>query len=384
MSDGPTAALDVLHVTNWYAGAWESGGVARYSYEVTRRLAASHDVTVFTTDAFRTDTPTERPTDVDGVETYYFRNASTWLAENLLIPTPYELLATLWRRIDDFDVVHIHEHRSPTAAAVARAARRAGVPYLIQPHGSLPSDTGRRRLNQLFDHIVGDRILQDAAGYLALHETEAEQLAAHPSMRTTAVEIVGNGFAPPTETDPESAADFRAATGIDPDAPTALYVGRLAERKGVDELVRAADHRPDYEFLVIGPDHGLGDELVTLAADRDNVHILGFVPENRKLAAYRHADAFVLPTRTGEGLPTAVLEALYYGCPVVATPEANVGFLTDYGVGRIVRGDATAFAAAVETVVESETAATRPVIEQEFSWDGIVADLEAVYADVIE
>ncbi len=42
-----------------------------------------------------------------------------------------------------------------------------------------------------------------------------------------------------------------------------------------------------------------------------------------KEAAYRHADAFVIPS-TSEGMPTVVLEAWAYNLPVLMTPQCNL------------------------------------------------------------
>ncbi|MGB4611829.1 MAG: LPS biosynthesis protein, partial [Methanothermobacter thermautotrophicus] len=65
---------------------------------------------------------------VDGIRTYYFRDLSMYLAGNMNLPVPHKLPYVAWREIREFDVVHIHEHRTFLAAVVATLASRAGVP----------------------------------------------------------------------------------------------------------------------------------------------------------------------------------------------------------------------------------------------------------------
>ena len=69
--------MKVLQVTPFFKPSWESGGVARAAYEISRRLqAAGHDVTVYTTNrsTYPTGLPTNRPLDVEGMKVYEVAN----------------------------------------------------------------------------------------------------------------------------------------------------------------------------------------------------------------------------------------------------------------------------------------------------------------------
>lgn len=88
------------------------------------------------------------------------------------------------------------------------------------------------------------------------------------------------------------------------------------------------------------------DDLITFA---------GFIPQARLHEWYRAGRfaAVVLSSRAAsdremEGVPSALIEAMAFGVPVVATDSGSIGELLDAGVGRLVKaGDCGALAAAL-------------------------------------
>jgi glycosyltransferase involved in cell wall biosynthesis len=116
---------------------------------------------------------------------------------------------------------------------------------------------------------------------------------------------------------------------------TALCLGRLVPIKGLDDAVRAIARRPDAELLVAGsgPERQRLESLA--AATGARVRFTGHVEGERKRLLLRAADAFVLPSveEAGrrEGLPTALLEAMAAGLPVVATRTGGVPELVREG-----------------------------------------------------
>ena len=87
---------------------------------------------------------------------------------------------TLYRTIDTYDLVHIHWLYNFSCIAAARAALASGVPYVIQPHGSL--DPHFRKKNRLIKQVymatVGWPLLQKAAA-VVFDTPEEGQLASY-------------------------------------------------------------------------------------------------------------------------------------------------------------------------------------------------------------
>ncbi len=126
---------------------------------------------------------------------------------------------------------------------------------------------------------------------------------------------------------------------------TILTVARLdaAERlKGVDEVLQAlgavAREVPDIAYVIAGD----GTDRARLEAEArarglaDRVIFAGHVDEDEKLALYRLADAYVMPSR-GEGFGIVYLEAMACGLPVVASRlDAGREVLRDGALGIVV------------------------------------------------
>ncbi len=211
------------------------------------------------------------------------------------------------------DVFHVHVGFGRENFDGARAARRAGVPVVVQTQ-HLPwllRDTRKRR-----PYFSG---LREVDRLIAVSEAQRrtyEDIGVPPELFTT----VPNGIRPRGAGPGRAAA--RAALGLDPEAPVVMSVGRLVAMKGQRHLVAAvpelAARFPGLAVVVIGAGHaheGLREQAAALGV-ADAVCLPGHRADARQLLDA--ADVFVLPSLK-EGMPLAVLEAMDAGLPVVAT-----------------------------------------------------------------
>jgi rhamnosyl/mannosyltransferase len=109
-----------------------------------------------------------------------------------------------------------------------------------------------------------------------------------------------------------------------------LALGRLVPVKGIDVLLRASRNRP-WTLLIAGD----GPERTRWEAEarrlRVDARFFGEVAGAQKRLLLTAADAFALPSRVlasgrSEGAPVALLEAMSFGLPSVAS---SVGGVTD-------------------------------------------------------
>lgn len=112
------------------------------------------------------------------------------------------------------------------------------------------------------------------------------------------------------------------------DKKVVLFVGRLAEKKGVTYLLEAMVEI-DALLVVVG-DGPLREELKAQAeAIKEKVVFLGAKTHDELRIIYASADIFVCPSVTGkdgaqEGLGLVILEAMASGVPVVASRSGGI------------------------------------------------------------
>lgn len=119
--------------------------------------------------------------------------------------------------------------------------------------------------------------------------------------------------------------------------PLVLFVGRLDEVKGVPLLLSAAreviDAVPEAQFMLIGPrhhtlSHSTLERLISNLHLTSNVRILGHIPRVQLSAWYQQASLCVVPSYY-ETFGISALEAMSFGCPVVATRAGALPELID-------------------------------------------------------
>jgi glycosyltransferase involved in cell wall biosynthesis len=146
-------------------------------------------------------------------------------------------------------------------------------------------------------------------------------------------------------------------------APTAqaeptdiIVVGNLVPKKRIELVLDCAARRPDLSFAVYGdgPERGRLESFRSQAG-LANVSFHGTVPIERIHSAMHCARLF-LNVSQFEGSPTAALEAMACGLPVVLTPSNDYSALVQAGENGIVtRGwDADEIIAAIDRCLADE------------------------------
>lgn len=116
-----------------------------------------------------------------------------------------------------------------------------------------------------------------------------------------------------------------------------LFIGRLAQQKGVDVLFRAfikiANEIPESKLILVGdgPFRDFMQKMVENSGIGDRIILVGFVPHSEIVKYLHNASVFVLPSLF-EGLPNALLQAMAAGLPCIAT---NVGGIPDILIDKV-------------------------------------------------
>ena len=157
--------------------------------------------------------------------------------------------------------------------------------------------------------------------------------------------------------------EFRKTHGLTDRDWVALFVGRLANDKGIRELLAAwrivVERAPRARLCIVGPVEDV-DPSVLRSAERlsETVRLAG--PHRNIEQVYPAADVLVLPTYR-EGFSNVLLEAAAMGVPRIASAvDGCTDAVEDGQTGALVPPrDAAALAAAILHYYEDPTTATR-------------------------
>lgn len=221
----------------------------------------------------------------------------------------------LRRQVPASDIVHANGLWTRPTLYPAWAARRAGVPLVCSPRGTLSPIALRRSAyrKRLFWALAQHSAVNQAA---LLHATSEQEY----------LDIRAFGLRQPVAVIPN---------GIDvPSAPVAwrrsarrrlLYLGRIHPIKGLENLLRAwgeaAQSHPDWELRLVGPgsdSYVAGLKSLIAELDLDRVSFAGPSYGEKKATEYQNAELYVLPSFS-ENFGISVAEALAHGLPVITT-----------------------------------------------------------------
>lgn len=269
--------------------------------------------------------------------------------------------ATIWsrsaaRRVSDAlrehgsQIVHVHNTFLAASPSVYAAAATHGIPVVQTLHNYrlfCPSGTAFRDAHACTD-CLGRSIAWPAVVHACYRGSRAQSalvsatLAVHRGLGTFSrridafvvltafqrnmmvaaglpegrIRIVPNFFEPDPGVGSESRAGF-------------LYVGRLAEEKGIPALLDAAGLEPG---LVRVAGAGPLAPVVRRAASAGYVDYLGELDHDSVVQEMRRAWALVVPSIWFEGFPLVVLEAYATATPVIASGIGSLAEIVQDGV----------------------------------------------------
>jgi len=236
-----------------------------------------------------------------------------------------------------YDAVIVQGLWQYSSFGVRRALRGTPTPYFVFPHGMLDPWFMRtyplKHLKKLLYWPWAEyRVLRDAAAVLFTSEEE-RRLARESFWPYRCNEVVVNYGTAAPEIDLASARadffdDFPRLRG----RRFLLFLGRLHEKKGCEELIQgfasirnSSSTDRSLELVMAGPcaERAYQEHLKRLAARASGVTFTGMLAGGLKWGAFSAADAFILPSHQ-ENFGIAVVEALAAGTPVLISNKVNI------------------------------------------------------------
>jgi alpha-maltose-1-phosphate synthase len=310
----------------------------------------------------------------------------------------------------DADVVHSHTWYANFGGHLAKLVH--DLPHVATVHSLEPLRPWKAEQlggGYALSSFCERTALEAADAIIAVSEgMRGDLLRAYPAVDPGRVEVIYNGI-DTGEYAPDPGTDALERHGVDPDAPTIAFVGRITRQKGVAHLLEAMRHVDADAHLVLcagAPDTPeIGAEVAQrverLREQRDNVIWLDeMLPKPEVIQILSHATVFACPS-IYEPLGIVNLEAMACETAVVATATGGIVEVVDDGVtgllvpieaGDDATGeprDAAAFAHAFaerlnELVRDPARAAEmgragRARVIERFAWPAIAEETVALY-----
>jgi glycosyltransferase involved in cell wall biosynthesis len=259
------------------------------------------------------------------------------------------------------------------------------VPTIIHVHGSnfdeyCQSLGSRRRALLRWVFQKADRII-------VLGEYRRSTLIATMGIDSPRVCVLPNAV-PGRDALVTTPADYRVGCRL-------LFLGAIGDRKGVGVLLHALAHPSVSSLqwqmvLAGGGDVARFEALADTLRLCDRVEFAGLLGEAGCRELLAEADILVLPSRH-EGLPIAILEAMSYGIPVIATPVGSIPeAVVDNVTGLLIPvDDIDALAKAMCYLIADVRsrrdmgARARHLYEASFMIEQYVNRMHGLYADLI-
>lgn len=307
--------LRICHICTKYPPA--VSGIAKHVYDLSQLQARQgHTVTIYC------------PNDIGDINSIDVHpNVHVILLKSLGRPLNNPITPSILIELmnNNYDIVHAHDFFLFGTLIAGFINKIKKYPLIITCHtNKLFYDSKIKSVFQdIYISTAGKFILENASKVI-VHNVENERIFSKFGLSN--LEIIPNGICPQ-----EYVADlrdiecFKERLNLRSNDKVLLFVGRLAYRKGILDLIKAYSiiHKscPDTKLIIVG-DGPLRESLKELVSDfklEQNIIFMGFVSFHELVLCYHIADLTVVPSIFGEAHPIVTLESLICGTPLVVS-----------------------------------------------------------------
>jgi glycogen synthase len=294
----------------------------------------------------------------------------------------------------DADVVHAHTWYADFGALLCRTLHR--IPLVVTLHSMEPLRPWKEDQLGTGYHLsswVEATTVARADRVVAVSEGMKRDILEHYDVDPERVAVIHNGI-DPDQYSWTADREVLERYGVKP--PYVLFVGRIADQKGIFDLIEASRSFPEGVQLVLcaaSPDTPELEDRMKRAVEgrEDVVWIYEMLESSETVQLYSHAQVFACPS-VYEPFGIINLEAMGCGTAVVASGVGGIlEVVVDGETGLLVPPSAPAeLAAAVNRLLADPEearamgAAGRRRVEERFSWASVAARTAELYREAIE
>lgn len=376
--------MNILHVTPWYFPSSYWGGPIFSVHGLNNALAKSHDITltILTTDSAG---PQVSDRSVLPAHPKYYPNQTVIFTRRIAMTSiSLGLFFSLPRLVYTADLVHLTSTYSFPTIPTIFLCKILGKPLVWSPRGAIQdahewSGSRRKRLKRLWE-LVCNVILPN--GRAVTHTTaERERVATQIRLPKAHAVVIPNGCNVPLYLKPK--------TWLPNGNIRLMYLGRLSEKKGLENLLDAIALLKDSQITLTI--YGTGEAKYILALNSlaekldllgKSVFFRGHIDGLDKGLAFQNADICIIPSYS-ENFCMVVAEALAHGIPVIASRGTPWAEIEQRVCGLWVENSPASLVDAIRRMQHMPLAEMglrgRNWIIQDYSWNGVAKQMFDLY-----
>jgi len=297
-------------------------------------------------------------------------------------------------KIKRYDIIHTHNEHSYTAIISALYSTFYKKPLIITCHGQLFFQNPLINLiENIYSKIIGKIIFCKANTIIALSSSDKKYIESL-GIKSEKIHIIPNGIDPielnGNQLSIQDIELFKLRYNLS-NKIIILFVGQIIQRKGIFYLINSIPlvikkikKKILFVFIGKGDYYDESQMLVKKLAIEKYTLFTGEISKKDLIAFYLSSKLFILPSLS-EGLPTTILEAMYFNLPVIST---NIPGVKDHFGNHAILiqpRNAQKIANAIIYILDHEELAKKiscngkEFILSHYTWDKIIDEYEKIF-----
>jgi len=308
--------MKILHVIRAVASTYGGPSIAVHQMAVGLvEQGIKVDIVSTTADGnSELNVPIETPVLKNGVRYFYFPRqiGKTWCFS-------WPLTRWLYAHIKKYDLLHIHGTFTYPILIASQLAKRANIPYIIRPAGTLDSYCIAQKAwkKQIYYQTIFQRVLKAAAAIHATSLSEQNNLVQlGVGTKTWVIPLgVNVSILKKINNQTNSPLQLLFLSRIHPikGLPVLFQALAIVKTQGVSPILTiAGDGEPDYVQKL--------KKMLDLLDLQEQVKFIGWVQGEKKTTTFVNSHLFILPSYH-ENFGIVVAEAMAVGLPVIITDQ---------------------------------------------------------------
>jgi glycosyltransferase involved in cell wall biosynthesis len=246
-----------------------------------------------------------------------------------LLPVMFSDSCYLWRNSSKFDIVH---RFSPGGFLFPIQSKKVVTVHDLYLYKRYPFN---RQLETVLARTFNRKSIENADLILTVSDFTRSEVLDTFNVDPERVRTVYNGIGSAAFETPMTQEEWLETYKLE--SPYILFVSTIEPRKNLIGLVQAFEilkdkHGIQEQLVVVGRkgwDYRETLEYIETSRHRSAIRMAGFVPKSALVRFYRNASLFVYPSfMEGFGIPP--LEAMYLGCPTLASNTSSLPEVMNY------------------------------------------------------